>query len=144
LPLRADLSGDPTYRELLAATRETLLDALDHQDITFGRMVTALNTPLDLGRAQIFQVLFVFDEFDGDGGVPLPGLRIEEFPLAIPKTLHDVMLYARPIPDGLHTRFVYDSGLFTEATMASIAQRYEDLLRAAVDHPDHPLSSLGR
>jgi hypothetical protein len=52
------------------------------------------------------------------------------------------MVFAWPGPDGLTTRFVYDTGLFTEPTMTRLAAGYEQLLRAAADGPDTPLSDL--
>lgn len=142
LALRCDLSGDPTFRELLAGTREAVIDALDHQDLPFSRVVDELRLPHDPGRAQVFQVLFVLDEFEEDGGLDLPDLCVEDFALGVPKTLHDLMVYAWPSPDGLWTRFIYDTGLFAVDTMSAMVQEYERLLRAAVDNPDARLSEL--
>lgn len=142
LALRCDLSGDPTFRELLAATRDTVLDAVDHQDLPFGEVVAELNAPHEPGRAQVFQVMFQHDEVEVASRLELPGLRVEEFALAIPKILHDLMVFALPSPDGVATRFVYDTSLFTQATMTQVARAYESLLRAAVDNPDTRLSKL--
>ena len=62
LPLRRELSGDPTFAEHLADTRDALLDALDHQDVAFSRLTAALDIPHDPGRTQLCQALFDFDE----------------------------------------------------------------------------------
>lgn len=142
LALRGDLSGDPTFRELLARTRETVIDALDHQDLPWGQVVAALDEPSDPGRAQGFQAMFLHEEVEVASRLTLPGLSVEDFPLGIPKVLHDLMVYARPGPQGLSTTFVYDTGLLTEPVVAGLADGYERLLRTVVDEPDIRLSEL--
>lgn len=142
LALRGDLSGDPTFRQVLARTRETVIDALDHQDLPWGQVVAALDEPAHPGRAQGFQAMFLHEEVEVASRLTLPGLVVEDFPLGIPKVLHDLMVYARPGPAGLQTTFVYDTGLLTHDTVAGLADGYERLLRAAVDDPDLPVSEL--
>ncbi len=142
LALRCDLSGDPTFREHLARTREVVLDALDHQDLPWGEVVAAIEAPQDPGRAQVFQVMLLHDDVEVASRLDLPGVRVEEFPLGIPRVLHDIMVYARPSGGGLQTRFVYDTALFSPELMAGLAHGYEELLHAAVMSPDSPLSEL--
>lgn len=143
LPLRTDLSGDPTFAEHLGETRNALLDALDHQDLAFSRLTAALGRPQDPGRVQLCPVLFDFDEHYETTEVDLPGLRIEGIPLGLPKIPYDLMVYAWPGPDGLWTRFIYDTALFDHETMAGMAAEYERILRAAVDDSEVPVSQLG-
>lgn len=142
LGLRMDLSGDPTVREVLGRTRQTVFDAVDHQELPFAQVIEDQRLPYEPGRPQLFQVLFILDEFDPTGGATLPGLRIEEFPVAVPKTLHDLMVYVWSSPTGLTARFVFDSGLFTVKSVAAWAQDFEDLLWAATARPDARLSEL--
>ena len=143
LPLRADLSGNSTFAEHLSVTRYSLLDALDHQDIAFSRLTAALGIPHDPGRVLLCPVLFDFDEHYESTEVDLPGLRIEGIALGLPKIPYDLMVYAWPGPDGLWTRFIYDTALFDNETVASMAAEYERILRAALDDPDVPVSQLG-
>ncbi|MEV4414359.1 condensation domain-containing protein [Catellatospora sp. NPDC049609] len=142
LALRCDLSGDPSFREILAATRETVIDALDHQDLPWGEVVAALGLPHDPGRAQGFQAMFLHDEVRVASRLVLPGLRVEEFALGIPRVLHDLMVYAGPGEQGLSVKFVYDTGLFTAETVSGLAEGYERLLRTVADDPDVRLSEL--
>jgi hypothetical protein len=142
LPLRGDLSGDPTFRELLARTRDTAIDALDRQDVPFGRVVAELDLPQDLSRTQVFQVIFVLHTQAGAAAADLPGLRVEGFPVGSPQIIHDLVLDVWPGSADLAAIFRYDRALFKPATIESMARRYERLLRGAVGNPDARLSQL--
>lgn len=142
LPLRRDLSGDPTFAQHLTGTRDALLDALDHQDVAFSRIAAAVGVPHDPGRTQLCQALFDFDEHFETRQLDLPGIRVEGFPLGLPKIPYDLMVYAWLGPDGLWARFIYDTALFTHDTMTAMAVEYERILRAALDNPDVPISEL--
>lgn len=140
--IRADLSGDPTFRELLARTRGTAIDALDCQDVPFGRIVAELDLPADRSRTQVFQVIFVMrTQFDIQQ-VELSGLTIEPFHLGSPPIIHDLVVDAWRGPTGLYLLFRYDSALFEQGTAEAMARRFERLLRAAVDNPQARLSEL--
>lgn len=142
LALRADLSGDPPFGELLARTRETVLDALDHQDLPWGQVVALLDEPIHPGRAQGFQAMLLHDDVAPAARLILPGLRVDGFPLGIPRVLHDLMVYAGPAAQGLAVKFVYDTGVLTEHTVTGLATAYEQLLRAAVTAPATRCSAL--
>ncbi len=142
IAVRVDLAGEPSFRQLLSRIRETVLDALDHQDAPFGQVVVALGAASDPSRAQVFQVMFELDDTATAGGLQLPGIVVEDFPLEIPKTLHDVMLFTWRVPDGLMTRLLYDTGLFHPDTAARMSSQYQALLQAAVTDPDRPVAEL--
>src|SRR5204863_2455389 len=71
LALRTDLSGNPTFRELLARTRQTALDAFANQDLPFEKLLEELKPERDLSRTSIFQVYF--NLFSFSERVQLPG-----------------------------------------------------------------------
>ncbi len=141
--LRADLSDDPTFRELLRRTRTTVLAALRRQNVPFSKVVEALGLPRIPNRTQLFQVIFSMRPMDERKTEDLAGLHIEDFPHAHAKTLHDLVIDVWRL-DGqtLTVGLRFDDMLFDAATVAGLAQRYEHLLAAAVAQPDLPLSQL--
>src|SRR6185436_919225 len=76
LALRVDLSGDPTFTELVQRVRKTALDAYAHQDVPFEKLVAALGVPRALSHNPLFQVMFAL-QGQGGGEVELPGLRVD-------------------------------------------------------------------
>src|SRR5207302_3485840 len=75
LPLRIDLAGKPTFRELLGRARETAVGAYGHQDLPFEQIVDALHPERDLSRHPIFQTVFSFVH-EADETIALPGLTL--------------------------------------------------------------------
>jgi hypothetical protein len=140
--LRCDLSGNPTFAELLMRTRNSVLDALDHQDMSFGQIVTAMGIPPEPGRAQLCQVLFLINEFQDSGNLKLAGLTVTDFPLTIPGMPYDLMVCALPAADGLALRIFYDTGLFTESTVATATNEFDKLLSFAITNEEAHLSDF--
>lgn len=138
--LRCDATGDPTFHEFVVRTRNTVLDALAHQDLPFSQVVPHLDVPPDDGRPQVFQALFDFNH--SEESLPLPDLRVEGFPLAPPKSVHDLVIAAWTGRSGLGTRFVYNSAVFTADSVSEMARGLEELLCVGVERPDLHLSTL--
>jgi hypothetical protein len=143
LPLRADLSGNPTFRELLARTRTTAIEALTRQQVPFGRIVAELNLARDLSRTQVFQVIFVLHtELAGARTAPA-GLRIEDFPVAGPQIIHDLVIHVWATASGMQVEVRYDSALWRPETVQAMARQYRDILAGAPTNPDARLFELG-
>src|SRR5262249_30028447 len=141
LVLRAELSGDPSFAELLGRVRETCLDAYADQDVPFERLVEELRPQRDLSRSPLFQVLFSYD-FEPDGGLELPGLTLE-FSEVDPGTAKlDLSLYVREGVAGLGGYLEYDTDLFRSETAARMVGHWQTLLHAAVTDPGLHLSEL--
>jgi hypothetical protein len=151
LPMRTDLSGDPTFRDLLRRTRSTVINALARQSVPFGRVVAALNLPTDKSRTQVFQVIFSMHSkvkrapADEARQIAVAGLAIEPYPVGSPKILHDLVLDVwRPDADALRVAFRYDMALFTTETATALARRFERLLALVADDSEARLSDLAR
>jgi non-ribosomal peptide synthetase component F len=136
LPLRTDLSGDPPFDVVLQRVRTTVLDALDHQDAPFDKVVERIKPPRDLSRNPVVQVAFEFQDH-----APVPdmlgnavavtdagGYTGAEFGGVVAARL-DVELFVADGADGsLDGTLVYATDLFERATMAWLADDYRRLL----------------
>jgi len=133
--LRADLSGSPTFREVLARVREVALQAYTYQDLPFAKLVEALDPQRDLSRHPLFQVTFVFQN------TPLatpemPGLRVGFEDVDLGTSQYDLSLFVRPTEAGLLQRLEYNADLFNSDTVGTMLGHLRTLLDAVVANPD--------
>ncbi|TMR94429.1 non-ribosomal peptide synthetase, partial [Nonomuraea basaltis] len=133
LPLRARLAGDPGFAELLRRTRDGALEAYDHQELPFEKLVAELDPERDVSRPPLVQVLFALQSYR-DGG--------EGFEPDSTTTRFDLELYAAERGELLEGRFVYNGELFQPETIERLARRFAALLRAVVAAPDVPVGRL--
>ncbi|AKT41199.1 MupA/Atu3671 family FMN-dependent luciferase-like monooxygenase [Chondromyces crocatus] len=154
--LRADLSSDPSFAQLLAQVRGTVIEAIEHQDYPFALLVERLHANRDPSRSPIFQVLFTLQKapFAGYEGlssfaVGTPGeplalgdLTLAAMPLAQRTSQFDLSLTMAETRDGLAGSFQYNADLFDPETIARLAGHLEVLLRGVVEHPDMPVAVL--
>ncbi|WP_424535003.1 amino acid adenylation domain-containing protein [Sphaerisporangium viridialbum] len=143
LVLRGDLSGDPSFRELLDRTRSTVLDAFTHQEIPFERLMTDLRVERDLSRSALFQTMIVVHTQNDLGqAAPMRGIAVEGFDSGYSAAKFDVTLEAWRDGDGLTLGFGYRTDLFDRATIGALADRFVRLLRAVVADPGVRLSAI--
>ena len=139
--LRADLAGAPTFRELTARMRETVLGAVDHQDVPFDRVVDAVNPVRTPGRHPLFQVLF---QLDGATTESMDRLRLGDAvvePIAPEATAldFDLAVGIQDGPDGFGAVLDYAVDLFDHDTVRGLAERYVRLLTAFATEPDQSI-----
>ncbi|PZG56755.1 non-ribosomal peptide synthetase, partial [Spongiactinospora gelatinilytica] len=142
LVLRADLAGDPSFRDLLARTRETALDAYAHQALPFDRLVGDLNVARDVSRTPLFQVMFALQNYGAAAAAPVGGYSVTGVTLPPAASRFDLSFYLHETPDGLSGYVIYNSDLFLPGTIERMAARYARLLRSIADAPQTPLSRL--
>ncbi|WP_419995126.1 amino acid adenylation domain-containing protein [Streptomyces boninensis] len=143
LALRARWTGDPAFRELLAAGRGRVLDALDHQDVPFDRIADELEPQRDLSRTPLFQVMFDLAPDGAGSGLDLPEVTARPVPATGRIARFDLTLHLAERPDGgLTGSLEYATALFDAATAERLTGHYTRLLTAAAEHPDAPLSAL--
>jgi amino acid adenylation domain-containing protein len=141
LAMRTDVSGDPTFRELLARVREGALGAYAHQDLPFERLVEELAPERNLGRNPLFDVLFVLQNAPG-GAASLSGLTLRPWTTPELHTRFDLEVYLREKRAGLACYFVYGTDLFDADTVRGMIRHYEGLLERVADDPEGRLSKL--
>ncbi len=141
LVLRIDLSGDPTFRELLGRVRERSLEAYAHQDLPFERLVEDLQPERDLAHSPLFQVMFAFENYPM-AYPDLPGLRLENVELDTVVSNFDLTLDMSRNEKGLAGSLEYNSDLFDRSTAGRWLASLEVLLGGIAEGPDRRLSEL--
>jgi len=141
LVLRTDLSGDPTFRELLHREREVSLDAYGHQDVPFEKLVEELNPPRDMARTPMFQVMLMLLNTPGEA-MDLPGLRLQSLAIDSRTSKMEITLYLTETPAGVDGFVEYNTDLFERATIARLIDHYQRVLEAVTTAPDTQLSEL--
>ncbi|MFJ6722688.1 condensation domain-containing protein, partial [Streptomyces sp. NPDC091259] len=141
LVLRADLSDDPGFREHLERVRDTVLDAQDHQDLPFERIVELLDPVRTGDGPPLFDVMFGFhDEAGMTEGLPGPRARLIEGPAGTAK--FDLTFDVVRSGGALRCRLEYRADLFEAATIEQFARHYSRVLDAATDRPGERVSRL--
>ncbi len=140
LVLRLDLSGDPSFSDLLGRVRETALGAYAQQDLPFERLVEELQPERELSHSPLFQVMLLLQN-------ALPARRagaVAMTPLEIGGSAaqFELTLELTETSDGMRGRFRYRTALFHPATLARMATHFRRLLEAAVAEPDCPIGGL--
>ena len=133
LVLRADLSGDPSFAELLGRVRDQDLAAYAHQDVPFERLVEVLNPVRSAAHHPLFQVMLASDE-DTSREWEVPGLQAQDLSLAGDSAKFDLSVTFRSrrepdgAPGGIDVALEYAADLFDQSTVQALAGRLVALL----------------
>ncbi|CAG1772939.1 hypothetical protein BAC2_03281, partial [uncultured bacterium] len=141
LVLRTDLSGQPTFREVLRRVRETTLAAYTHQDLPFEMLVEELQPDRTLSHNPLFQVMFAL-ESEAATGPDLSGLKVEAVEIENDTSKFDLTLTLSDQGAHLSGRIEYRTDLFEAATIERLANHLTTLLTAAVAQPDRRVAAL--
>ncbi|HYO14749.1 MAG TPA: amino acid adenylation domain-containing protein, partial [Thermoanaerobaculia bacterium] len=141
LALRTDLSGDPSFHELLARVRGAILGAYDHQDLPFDRLVEELQPDRTLSRPPLFQV--VFQLLNQPVPVGAPGsFAARPFGVEPGIALFDLTLSFLESGARFIGSLQYNTGLFDTTTIDRLAGHFLTLLSGVAAHPEKPISEL--
>ena len=141
LPLRTDLSGEPSFRALLARVRTATVDAYAHQDVPFEKLVDALGVERSLSHAPLFQVMFTLQDA-ADSRMALEGAEVRLSAPDLGTSRYDLTVSLYDDGSGFGGWAEYATALFDQATVARLAGHLDALLRAAAAAPDAPVSAL--
>ena len=150
LVLRTDLTGDPSFEQLLDRVREFWLGALEHQDVPFDRLVEVLAPDRSLARHPLFQVALTLQSTGtaAAGEAGLPGVTATPVPVTLPHTMYDLHLIAWEVtgaggrPGGLRGMVTAAADLFDEDTVQAIAVRLGRVLSAVAAGPQARLHQI--
>jgi amino acid adenylation domain-containing protein len=144
LALRSDLSGNPSFRELLRRVRACTLGAYEHQDLPFEKLVQELRQERHLNRNPVFQVMFAFENTP-QSSVFAPGGDTGPNPDEVgppPFAKFDLTVNVRESPSGLAGNFEYRTDLFEAETVRRMTRHFVRLLSVAAENPDSPVGDL--
>ena len=141
LVLRTDLSGDPTFRELLKRVRETALGAYLHQNVPFERLVEELHPVRDLSHTPLFQVMMALQNAHAEP-LELAGLSLTLQDVPATTAKFDLLMFCEESDDGLKFTLEYNTDLFEAATIRSLLQHWQNVLAGVLAAPDAHISSL--
>src|SRR4029450_9564041 len=141
LVLRTDLSGAPSFRELLRRVQKVTLEAYAHADVPFERLVQELQPERSLNQTPLFQVFLNFLSFE-DEPVRLGGLQAERCLKEGLKSKFDLTLYIREGDFGLYFLLAYSTELFLPATIERMMRHFQILLEAIVADPEGRIGAL--
>jgi len=140
--IRVDLTGEPDFTTLLARTRDTVLDALDHQELPFDRLVDVVGPSRDSSRNPLVQLDFALRR-TATTTWSLPRLEVEQLPADTGTSKFDLLVELDERPDGsLAGVAEYPVALFEAPTIARLIDHYLTVLTQALDHPDRPVHRL--
>ncbi|HEX5705834.1 MAG TPA: amino acid adenylation domain-containing protein, partial [Pyrinomonadaceae bacterium] len=141
LAMRTDLSGDPTFTELLGRVRETSLGAYAHQDVPFEKLVEELQPERNTSHAPIFQVVFALQNTPR-ARLALPDLEIKSLEAESGATAFDLGVSLSETNDSLNGVVEYNTDLFDPSTVARLMRHFERLLTGVTSDPSRRVSEL--
>ena len=138
--LRVDISGSPTYRDLLGRVRARMLDAIAHKRLPFEELVRALKPDRQFGRHPLYQVMLTL--VPGGSTPELQGLSVEEVGSERASAPIDLTVFIEEREDGVEAIWEYSTDLFESETISRMQSHFLRLLEAVVAEPDRSIGEL--
>ena len=141
LVLRSDLSGNPSFRELLGRVRKMALEAYEHQDLPFEKLVEELQPERSLSYSPLFQVMFVLQNAPSTE-LELEGLGVSRLRVGGETAKFDLTLSMHETAEGLSGSLQYKTDVFDDATITRMLGHLQRLLEGVVAKPDEGIGYL--
>jgi amino acid adenylation domain-containing protein len=136
LPFATDVSGDPTFRELVQRVRAATLEVFAHPEMPLSRLVEALQPPRDSSRNPLVQVMFVyFQDPSAAAPIPVDGLTVTRVPIDTNGSKLDLTFVLEPVGHELAGSVEYSTDLFDRATIARFIEHFVRLVDSLVANP---------
>ena len=142
LAIRTKFSLQDTFSDLLLSVTQEALEAYEHQDVPFEKLVDALQIERDLSRSPIFQVMLVLQNANDTPGLSLAEVEISRAKQSYNVAKFDLTLTLRETEDGLVGAIEYNTELFKEATIARLSENFKVLLAGIVENPQQAICQL--
>jgi non-ribosomal peptide synthetase component F len=141
LVLRSNLAGNPPFRTLLQQVQERTLEAYEHQEVPFEKVVEDLQPQRNLSYSPLFQVMFVLQNVP-KSAMELPELALEPLETASPVAKFDLTLAVQEEAGGLRCEWEYNTDLFDAATVERMAGHFQRVVEGMVANPAQPIHQL--
>ncbi|MEM1366729.1 MAG: amino acid adenylation domain-containing protein [Cyanobacteria bacterium P01_H01_bin.15] len=142
LVFRNDLTGNPSFEDLLAQVRQTVLAGLKHQDLPFEKLVEVLNPERHLSQMMpLFQVKLDLQQANVKP-LELDGLTLERYPLRETQAKYELRFNLQDTPAGITGQVEYNQDLFDVETIRRLVGHFQTLLAGIVTNPAAKLSAL--
>ncbi|MEH1869179.1 MAG: amino acid adenylation domain-containing protein [Nostoc sp.] len=141
LAIRANLSGNPSFRQLLSQVREVTLGAYSHQELPFEKLVEELHPERNLSHSPLFQVMFAFQNTPSQL-CDFPGLTITPVEVHSGGAKFDLTLELKDTSEGIKGGIEYNTDLFDATTIARMLGHFQTLLAGIVANPEQHISDL--
>ncbi|MBW4564791.1 MAG: amino acid adenylation domain-containing protein [Mojavia pulchra JT2-VF2] len=141
LVLRSNLSGNPTFRDLLKQIREVALGAYAHQDLPFEKLVEEIQPERNLSHNPLFQVMFVFQNAPRTT-LELPDLNLEVLDVNSETATFDLCLTMEESEQGLRGNLEYNTDLFDAERINRVVGHFQTLLEGIITNTEQCLSNL--
>ncbi|HZU33902.1 MAG TPA: amino acid adenylation domain-containing protein, partial [Candidatus Angelobacter sp.] len=150
LVLRADLSGNPDFLEVLKRVRDTSLGAFANKEYPFRHLVDRLKVERDMSRMPLYQVEYLYISTESpmqqtpgmQGEIGLPGFEFTVFGIDRKTSPVDLQITFGESPDVLSLMFEYNTDIFEAATVNRLAHNLMSLLHTVLSEPDRPIASI--
>jgi amino acid adenylation domain-containing protein len=141
LVMRTDLSGDPSFVEVLGRVQQVSLAAYDHQDLPFEQLVEELQPDRDPSRNPLFQIMFAVQNAPA-AAFSLSGVTVRPYVREVTTTRLDLEANVWEHDNGLQVFWVYNTDLFDETTIERFSRHFRQVLEAVVREPRQRLSQI--
>lgn len=142
LVMRNNLSGNPSFDELLKRVKKNAQEAYRHQDLPFDQLVNELGAGGDLSYSSLFQVMLVVQPFALEESLALQGVKVEPIDLESGSAKFDLGFEFREQAGQLHGTLEYRTDLFAAETAENLTSHLVELLQQIVQAPQAPIDSI--
>ena len=142
LALRNDLSGNPSFIQLLKQVRTTTLEAYDNKELPFEKVVEAIAKERNISQTPVFQLMFVLQNLP-----VVPEFRLGDVVMSVINfdnltSKYDLVFFVTETDKGLHVSARYCTDLFKKQTILRLADHFSNLLRSVVKTPHQSIGTL--
>lgn len=142
LALRNNLQGDLSFEELLKQARQTTLEAYEHQETPFEKVVEMAEKSRDTSRNPVFQVMFVLRNTPEIPQLNIDDLTISPVEFEHSTAIFDLILFITESDEGYHASFEYSADLFRRETIERMIEHFQVLLSGIIEQPGNLISEL--